>query len=224
MAWILSNKKGSGGMSDESYLYPTGQVAINTGHIHTANTKVRFKACFDTCSFTEWGEFFGARKGNYENNAFCFFPCFRARKYGFCRTGQEVVSDFINAGDSSESLPLIFVPCIFEASGKKIEWYSITDPTNVKSITASNANVNEGIAPLALFTFNNATSANGWSADGHTPFCIFYWFEIYEGDVLEHRFVPAYHNDQWCLYDEVDETYLYDLAASGSNLKGHLAS
>lgn len=210
---------------NESYIYSVGQVGFNTGHVHTVNTKIKFKAVFDTCSFSDWGEFFGARNGNYWNNAFCFFTRFQNNSaYAFCRTGQEILGDAMTASDSSTSLPLIMVPCIFEAFGNKIEWHRENDEANIKSITASNSTIDAGIAPLAIYTFNNSTTANGWSPDGHTPFGLLYWFEIYESDVLEHRFVPAYHNNQWCLYDEVDETYIYDVRNNGSYLKGYLAN
>ena len=208
----------------ESYIYPVGQVGFNTGHIHTANTKVKFKACFNTGSFTEWGEFFGARRGGYENNAFCFFPRFRADRYGFCRTGQETVGELLTGNENASSYPLIFVPCIFEAVNKSITWYAVDNPSDVKQIICNNGTVDGGIAPLAIFTFNNATSAGGWSPDGHTPCALLYWFEIYESDVLVHRYVPAYNNSQWCLYDEVDEEYIYDARNNGAYLRGHLAN
>lgn len=228
MAWIRSNKKGSGGGgggSNESYINTVGQAAINTGYVHTADTKIKFKAIFDTASFSSWGEFFGARRGDYGSNAFCFFSRFNeGDRYGFARTGQEISGDTISANVSSTSRPLIFVPCIFEAYGNKIEWYAIENPSEVKSIVCPNATVNGGVAPLALFTFNNATTSNGWSPDGHSPRVLLYWLEIYESDVLVHRYVPAYNNSQWCLYDEVSETYLYDIAHNGAYLRGYLAN
>ena len=53
---------------------------------------------------------------------------------------------------------------------------------------------------------------------------ILFWFEIYENDTLVHRFIPAYNDNQYCLYDEVDQVYIYDVVRSGANIRGFIAT
>lgn len=206
----------------ESYIYNVGNVGFNTGHKHTANTKVILKAFVDPF-IAGYGQVFGARATNYSNSAFGFFSTFNASRYCFYRTGQEAQGDLITASESSTSAPW-FDTCIFTAFEKTLSWYRESDPLTVRSITASSGTANAGIAPLGIFCCNNSNTADGWQAYDLGIRMRLYWFEIYESDVLVHRFVPAYNNDQYCLYDEVEEVYIYDAINSGNNLRGFVIS
>ena len=221
MAWIRSNKKSSGG-SGEDYIYNVHTASFNTGHNHTANTKVIFKAClYDQAAPSAYGQAFGARNGNKNSNAFGFFHRFNnARRYCFYRTTSEALGDVVGTASSTSS-PFTTTVCIFTATGNTLSWYPENNPSDVHSITAAGT-VDGGIAPLALFCCNNATTANGWNI-GDFGAMRLYWFEIYESDVLEHRFVPAYNNDQYCLYDEETQTYFYDQTSSGMYLMGQVS-
>ena len=226
MAWFdCTGGNGSGPAPTptyESYIYNLGNqgIAFNTGHIHTANTKVVFKAEIDSW-VGQWGQVFGARNGSYRANAFTFFGRANASKYMFTRSGNESAGATVES-DAATS-PWNLVPCIFTAEGQSISWYRETDPLTVRTLTSSGT-VDAGIAPLAIFGCNNANTANGWALGDIIYGLKLYWFEIYESGVLVHRFVPAYDNNQYCLYDEVDHVYNYDVVRSGANVRGYIAS
>lgn len=205
---------------NESYIYNVGQVGFNSGYKHTANTKIVFKAFIDPF-LSNYGQAFGARSGHFSSASFGFFGTFNSNRYCFYRTGQEITGDYVTAAENSTSSPW-FDTCIYTAYEKSISWHRVSDPNTIKSIEAPNANPNAGIAPLGIYCCNNSTSVDGWTASDPNIRMQLYWFEIYENDVLVHRFIPAYNNGQYCLYDEVDETYIYDVISNGSNLRGFI--
>jgi hypothetical protein len=218
MAYFRSYPKSSS--ASEDFIYNIWTVGFNTGHKHTANTKVVFKAILeDMFSPSSYGQAFGARKNNHFNNAFGLFHRFNnARRYCFYRTGYEIQGDAVGTAGSTSS-PFSNVICIFTAEGDHISWYPEDDSTNVHQIVAASASVDAGIAPLALFCVNNTNQADGW-APGDYGAMRLYWFEIYESDVLVHRFIPAYDAGQYCLYDEIDQTYIYDSVSNGMYMMG----
>ena len=87
-------------------------------------------------------------------------------------------------------------------------------------MTAESGIVDSGIAPLGIFGCNRSTANDGWDAWDAARYMVFYWMEIYESDVLVHKFVPSYNNGQYCLYDEVDQTYIYEVNGNYSRLRG----
>lgn len=222
MAYILSHKKGSGGNS-EDFIYNVHTAAFNTGYTHTADTKIVFKAILaDTWSPSNYGQAFGARNQNSFNNAFGLFHRFNGqRRFCFYRTGYEIQGDVVGTVGSTSS-PFPNKICIYTAEGNNISWYPEDDSTNVHQIVATAAIVDAGIAPLAIFCVNNTNQADGWAPADYGEMRL-YWFEIYESNVLVHRFIPAYNNEQYCLYDEVDETYIYDQSNSGLYLMGQVS-
>lgn len=201
--------------TSEDYIYNIYTVGFNTGHKHTANTKVVFKAVLaDMWSPGGYAQAFGARNGNKNNNAFGLFHRFNgARKYCFYRTGYEIQGDVVGT-TSTTSAPFSNEVCIFTAEGTSISWYAVNDPLTVRELSAPSAAVNAGTCPLAIFCCNTSTQADGWTPTDYGTLRL-YWFEIYESNVLVHRFIPAYDNGQYCLYDEIDHTYIYDTVSSG---------
>lgn len=205
---------------DEDYIYALGNIGFNTGHIHTANTKVRFKASID--SFVGgYTQVFGARNGSFRANAFTFFGRGNFDGYTLTRSGSEVRGNTI-AEDSAGS-PWNQTPCIFTAEGTEVSWYRDFDTNTVRRIQGSGT-IDSGIAPLAIYCCNSTTTPDGWSVGDFIVDMRLFWFEIYESNTLIHRFVPAFNNNQWCLYDEVDEDYIYDVVSNGANVRGWLAS
>ena len=213
--------KSGSSYTPESYIYNIGNCGFNTNHIHTADTKIIFKAQIEPFYAPYgYGQVFGARSNNYSANAFGFFGRFNGNRYCLYRTGKEQVGDMYDT--QSLSAPFLpFVPCIFTAEGNKIEWYNENDIAVVRSITVTGGNINGGIAPLAIFACNKSTQSNGWELTDYVVMKL-YWFEIYENNVLIHRFIPAYNNSQYCLYDEVTQTYSYDTVNNGANVKGFI--
>lgn len=232
MAWYECNGGGSSPgpgptPTFENYICNVGNCAFNSGHIHTANTKIKFKAVIESWHGSyEWQVVFGVTNYNYQSNAFLFWGRTNNghTKMAFCRTGVYVEGDYVEAPESSTSANWAFTPCIFTAEGQTISWYREFDANTVRHLTAAGT-VNGGIAPLAIFNNNKSTEAGGWTiVNDATAYMKLYWFEIYESDVLVHRFVPAYNNNQYCLYDEVTDTYIYDTVNNGANVRGFVAS
>lgn len=210
---------GSTPIVQEPYIYNTveGGVGFNSGHKHTANTKVRMKASFPT--WGGYGQAFGARANNYNNTAFGFFPWFDGLRSCYYRTGQELSGSWFNASEDTTQM-FYGVPVILECEGQSASWYVDGFPSDVHTLNASSSNVNAGIAPLGIFCCNNTTTPDGWEAFDAAKYMVFYWMEIYESNVLVHKFVPAYNNGQYCLYDEVDQTYIYECNGNYSRLRG----
>ena len=219
MAYFVSYpKSGSPTPTYESYIYALGNIGFNTGYIHTANTKIRFKASIDTY-VGGYTQVFGARNGSFRANAFTFFGRGNYDGYTLCRSGSEVRGNTI-AEDSTGS-PWNQTPCIFTAEGTEISWYRDFDPNTVRRIQGS-GEIDGGIAPLAIYCCNSATIPGGWSVGDYSIDMRLFWFEIYESDELIHRFVPAYNNNQYCLFDEVEEDYIYDKVSSGARVRGYI--
>lgn len=225
MAWIRSNKKqsspGPTPPTYENYIYNVGTCAFNTGYIHKANTKIRMKAVIESWKAgADWQNAFGACKNGYGNNALIMWSRSDFGKLGFSRTGSWVQGGTVDAAETSTNINWQFVPCIFTAENNTLSWYREEDPLTVRSLTTAGT-VNEGVCSLAIFNCNQVTTEGGWSVlDRGVGYMRLFWFEIYEDNTLLHRFIPAYNNNQWCLYDEIDEIYIYDTQASGANLRG----
>lgn len=230
MAWFEcnggGNTPGPGPSAVESFIYNIGKAAFNTGYKHKTTTKLRFKISIDSYAASkdgQWKSICGVEQGNWRTNAFAFSTG-DSSKLAFMSKNSWTQGDVWDASESSINANWNNVPCIFEMVKNGISWYREADPSTVRSLTAS-TDTADGIAPIAIFTENSANAEDGWSPmDNNSALIVFYWFEIYESDVLVHRFVPAYNNSQYCLYDEVDETYLYDQLANGTNLRGYVAS
>ena len=221
MTWFrCTGGSGSPVPAAENLIYNFGSAGFNTGHNHTANTKIVFKAMLtDMAAFGGYGQAFGARNANKNNNAFGLFHRFNgARKYCFYRTGYEIQGD-VAGTTGSTTAPFSNEVCIFTAEGNSISWYKENAQSDVHQLSAPSATVNDGICPLAIFCCNTSNQQDGWSATDYGMMRL-YWFEIYESNVLVHRFVPAYHNDQYCLYDEIEQDYIYDVVNNGLYLSG----
>ncbi len=201
----------------EAYLYNNDLVYFNTGHKHTPNTKIRMKALFNWVN--NYMQAWGARSDNFRNNAFGFFPSFAGPRPCIYRTNEEKEGSNYSAASSDTTTMFYMEPVVLECEGQAASWYAESDSTNVHSITATTGTVNSGIAPIAIWGCNAANIADAWwPVDG--AIMKLYWFEIYENDTLEHRFVPAYNNGQYCLYDEVDQAYIYEAAGNYTRLRG----
>lgn len=208
--------------ANENYICNIGNngIGFNTGYKHTADTKIAFKASIDSWASPSYAQVFGARAGNFREHAFSFFGRFNYNGYALCRTGAETSGTTIEAYASAS--PWNMIPCIFTVVGTTASWYRADEPLTIHSIIGGGS-ADNGIAPMAIFGCNNSSATDGWQFVDGMYSMILYWFEIYESNTLVHRYVPAYNNDQYCLYDEVTDTYLYDVISSGVNVKGYVA-
>lgn len=203
-------------VKSENYIFNVGDVGFNTGYIHTANTKIKFKAEVETIQ-GGYRQAFGARSNNKDANAFAFFMAHSGSRYCYNRTGNEVYGDWAYI-QNSVTTPELFSTCIYTFDGTKATWKN--EATGVEKSLISTGTVDSGIAPIAIFCGNNSTSEGGWSPQNY-GYMKLYWFEIYEGDELVRRYVPAYTNN-YCLYDEVTETYLQVARGSANDMRGFI--
>ena len=208
----------------EGCIYNFGPCAFNTGYIPNANTKIIMKAVPSLNVYNNTSGYITmfSSTPNGDGNKY--------KRFGFESSANNRLPRYWRAGETaSGSAPydetnnnnLIFAPLIFEAYGRTIKWYFPDDEQNFKSLSIpeETGQIEAGITPIALFGKNYAPSAgNCWVADlGQMAL---YFFDVYENDVLLHHFIPAYNNNQYCLYDTVDGVYIYDLQASGANVRG----
>jgi len=224
MAWYEVKKGGSSPTptpSYESYIYNVGKVGFNTGYKHKTTTKIKMKAAIDAIS-GGWRAIFGYEQGNWRTNAMGF-SIGDSTQLAYMTKNAWNQGDTILAGESSTSSNWTNVPCIFEAVGNAISWYRESDVTTTRSLTTTGT-IADANGPMGIFIENLSEAVDGWSPSQNSVYMRLFWFEIYESDVLVHRFVPAYNDNQWCLYDEIDETYIYDTIDNGSKLRGWLAS
>lgn len=198
----------SGGGVTESFIYNVDKCAFNTGHKHTANTKIKFKA-----RITPTGDLYqalcGSRKTNYQNNCMAFSGYFSGRRrYCYARTGNEATTDSnLNYDDVM----------IFTLEGQTASWEKADGTGSTYTLTSSGT-VDGGYNPMAIFCLNQSSTEDGFTDADHSSMWL-YWFEIYENNVLVHRFVPAKNNNQVCLYDEIEEEYIYDVKNNGAYLR-----
>lgn len=201
----------------EKYIYNIDKVEFNTGHKHTPNTKICLKAEFPYNY--SYMQAFGARSNNFNNYAFGFFATFANPFPCLYRTHKEQKGSWYAELLTKTDTMFYGFPVILECEGKSASWYRVDDSTNVHEllITDPNCLVDNGIAPLGIFCGNNTTVADSWDAVDFA-YMKLYWFEIYESDVLIHRYIPATNDNKNCLYDEVTETYLYEYRNNNSRL------
>jgi len=113
-------------------------------------------------------------------------------------------------------------PTIFTIDGLTASWYREVDPSTVNSVTISEGTLEDGTSSIALFAANYNTGT-GFSYTDYGNMLLYY-FDIYEGTTLLHHFVPAYYDSKYCLYDEIDQVYINDVAYSGTYVKGFILS
>lgn len=85
--------------------------------------------------------------------------------------------------------------------------------------TTATATTNDFTSPNTLFIFA-AHMTTGAAAQRMSSMKL-YSLKLYNGDTLVKDLVPAYNNNQFCLYDKVNDNYLY---SSGGTLTGNVGS
>ena len=175
---------------------------INTGYVMKNNTVFEMK-----CKITGGGAWpvpFGARDVN-SNNA-------GAKEWmvqiygGYFRYDADI--GLTNGPASSKYLDKEITMRL----GNNKFYISSDDDTDEYTFTQGNPTTK------TMFVFG-LNAAGSYSYADSSAYMELYSFTIYEGDTIVHNFIPAYNNNQWCLYDEIDETYFYKLG-SGSEFTG----
>lgn len=181
---ILNHTKYSSLPSDYvelEYIQATGTQYLNSGYIHTANTRIRTKLYVTQDSVHSYQFIFGSRKSSYNYNNLHFATRWNSSNV-FCygRTGNE------QAGGSALYNQIIEV----EAYQNICRWTN--EIGNSSSITSSGT-VNAGMGPIGIFCMNQSSSSGGWSPESNTYSgnVKLYEFKIYETDTLVREYIPA---------------------------------
>lgn len=210
----------------EGFIYNTRPCAFNTGYVPNANTKIIMKALptYYTMNGTSSYNTMFASTPNGDANKY--------KRFGFESSANNNIPRYWRAGEGKQGswagypqnadAIILSAPLIFEAYGRTIKWYFPDDELNYKSISISEetGQIDAGTTPIALFG-KNYNSGTGYSITDYGLMTLYY-FDIYENDVLLHHFIPAYNNNQYCLYDTVDGVYIYDTANNGAGVHGFI--
>ena len=201
-----TNKLAEEGYTKLPYIVSTGEQAFNTGYIHKANTLVEMDCLVKKNQDRNYEALLGARLGNYQHNAFCFFsrfagqdvPCFN--RSGKEMTGEGFVYDerillwctYDNATWFRESAPLVEVGSIYNAG-----------------------TVDDGKTPMFLFNLNTANTEGGVQADGSPCSMTLYSCKIHEDSDLVHHYIPAKNSEGVVgLYDLMTGTFAGSITAT----------
>ena len=176
----------------------TGAQAFNTGYIHKANTKVVMDCNVVQDHQHNWEALFGARLGNYNRNAFCFFS----------RTDGRDIPCFNRSGNEPRGEGFVYGERItIVASGKTATWYKATDPNNAAGSVTTTGTADDGQTPMLLFNLNTPNNPGGMALDTSPSVMTLYGCKIYEGETLVRDFVPATRDNLVGLYDNVTGSF-----------------
>ncbi|MCQ2395508.1 MAG: hypothetical protein MJ249_14600, partial [Kiritimatiellae bacterium] len=170
----------------------TGTQHLDTGYLHTPDTRLVFDVMINATQNNNYSGLFGSMPNNSYKNAgnWTFFPMFAARAdastvtCAFSRYGSEVKGPHFPCG--------VKVHATF--AGRNATWYPVDDPAATASFANNTCNIDGGKSTLFVFNFNTGTSADAKSvltSDSRFHQATLYAFQIYEGQVLVRDFVPA---------------------------------
>ena len=207
----------------ESYIYNIGNCAFNTGYVPKANTKIVMKAVpniVNICS--SWNYLFCANPNGNQTRWFSFAT--PSGRPTFMRCTNSAVTGSYYYDQSGTNFIWFNVPQIFEFEGRTARWYREEVPNEVNSLSMPDTvEIIDGLNTIALFAKNFESNSGGYGITDLGSMLLYY-FDIYENDVLLHHFIPAYNNSQYCLYDKISNTYIYDTVNSGANVRGFVLS
>ena len=176
----------------------TGKQAFNTDYIHKANTKVVMDCNVEKDVQSDWEALFGARLGDYDNNAFCFFS----------RTDRRNIPCFNRSGDETRGRGFIYGDRIsIVATGNTVQWYRATNPDVAVNSVNTTGTADDGKTPMLLFNLNTSSHPGGISIDTSPSVMTLYGCKIYEDETLVRDFVPAQKGNMVGLYDKVTGSF-----------------
>lgn len=182
--------------SGEAYIESHGTEYVDTGYIPKENTKVIMR-CNMNPTNKSYACPFGGRATNSPTGAFAAYRQNNSTTTYTVQYGSKTYNGtgLILGADVEIILCKEFLSTVF---GKfKSTQYNLSSQSGSPS------------ANLYLFAL-----CQGTAPEGTNTYCIMKFYEcfIYEGESLEHHYIPAVGvNDEACLYDAVTETYLYNL-------------
>lgn len=206
---------GGGTKQFEPYIYNIGRCAFNTNYVPKTNTKIKMKAVPSYASQSSYGYMFSSNPNDHQDTWFGF-EARTGRPYFYrCNINPAVGAWYYN--ESSNNFLWLYTPQIFEIEGKSARWYREEVPTQINELSLPEVSLNDCISPIALFAKNFEPYRFGATDFGMMSL---FYFDVYENDNLIHDFIPAYHNDQFCLYDTVEDVYIYDTYSNGQYVRG----
>ena len=182
----LSDLTGAGTITDTSveyvpleYIESTGGQWIDTGHTHTADTRIDCVISASAKQPQNFAAVFGAFNGSAAKNAFAFCALYD-RTSGDCpeltRSGKQ------QTGSGFFYDEKVNVSCV----GGRAEWNKVADPSQTGSILNSSGTVDAGTCTLAIFNIHNGTGVQSNAG----ALMKLYSFQIREGEELKCNFVP----------------------------------
>ncbi|MBQ9430549.1 MAG: hypothetical protein IJU44_03255 [Kiritimatiellae bacterium] len=177
------------------YLQGTGTQYIDTGFIHTADTKVEAVVNISTMQngATGWAAVFGSRRNAYTQNGYIFFSHRDSfsLKPSFNRTGNET---------NGEGFPYD-QKVTLNSFGRVIAW-SAEDGTEGGITT--DGTPDKGANSMYIFDLNRYNGYGGHTPDNSRATMKLYAFRIWDGARLVRDFVPCRNlNGELGVYDRV---------------------
>ena len=175
------------------YIKSTGQQAFNTKYTHTSTTMVQMGCVIEQDHQKNYEALFGARLGNHQHNAFCFFSRFN---------GQDVPC-YNRSGNEKTGSGLPYNRYVEVAAMGQMAAWGTEDEGLLGSVTTTGT-ADDGQTPMLIFNLNTSNTVGGVQIDT-SPCCMsLYEFNIYEGDYnMKHAFVPAKKNGVIGLFDRL---------------------
>ena len=162
------------------YIRSTGTQYIDTGYVHTPQTKVEADLEVPLRGqFREWAAAFGARETNYLNHCYCFFTHSGLVGAVYGRTGQEKTGNALFYGKR------ISLCC----DRAQVTWRSVADPKRTGRITTTGT-IDGGVNTMFIFNLNTGT-AGGKKPDISPVVMKLFSFRILEGNKPVRDFVPC---------------------------------
>ncbi len=186
------------------YLESIGQAYINTNYIFKENTKIEIKFYAPSSNKERYACLFGARKGDYNNNAYVFFWRFKDSSFCYCRTGNE-----------STGTPIYDKEVTLITQGTQAT-YSYDDTS--KTITTSGT-PDEGYNSLLLFNNNTSNNTDVSLDTTDSTGLRIYYCKIWEGEELIRDYIPVKNikTNEFGLLDRKSNTFYQSPNTSSSN-------
>jgi hypothetical protein len=176
------------------YLQSNGSQYINTGYILKANDKVEVRVSMQGSG--SYNGVFGARKNDYEHNAYALFGRFgSSNKFVYTRTRQEKSGNTISTN------------VIYDVTTQGSTCTIMQGDTLVQTLTNSGT-IEDCVNPCGLFVLNTFNGADGFNKDTYGYMKI-YSFKITDSNnnvIMD--LVPVRDGSTGYMYDKVSNSLM----------------
>ena len=175
---VNSLKVAGGGVTEIEYIATTdatGKPYINTGYVHTAETRILMECDIDGSNTANYQAPFGSRS-NYGADMFVFFWRFGGQNTGcFARNAEVTGSTEIPTGEK----------ILVNASGLTLDVFKDGETEPCATITGE-GDSKGGTTPMYIFDLCHTNHP-----DNSATFMKLYTFKIFEGELLKMDLVPV---------------------------------